>query len=160
MVKRKNLRVGIGYDAHRLVKGRKLILGGVNIPHTRGLAGHSDADVLSHSIADAILGAVGLGDIGHNFPDTYKKYKNISSLKLLQTVKQKIKSAKLINIDASIIAQEPKLFKYIPEMKNNLAAVLKIPLNSISIKAKTTEGMGFEGRKEGMSTYAVVLISL
>ena len=137
------MRVGIGYDIHRLVKGRKLIIGGVEIPFEKGLLGHSDADVLVHSICDALLGAMGLGDIGQHFPDTDEKYKGISSMELLKKVVEKVKKGKfkIINIDANIIAEKPKLLPYIEEMKKNIRKILGKDV-SVNIKARTNEGLG------------------
>lgn len=152
-------RIGFAYDAHRLKKGRDLILGGVKIPYPKGLLGHSDADVLTHAIGEAILGALSLGDLGKHFPDTDEKYKGISSLKILSMINDMAKKekAKIINIDSTIVA-EPKLSSYIMEMRKNIADVLKINVNQVSVKATTTEGMGFAGRKEGIAAYAVVLM--
>ena len=152
------VKIGFGYDAHRLVRGRDLILGGVKIPYKKGLLGYSDADVLSHSIGNAILGALSLGDLGKHFPSTDKKYKNISCLKLLSLIKKKIKQAEILHIDSMIVAEEPKMAKYIDKMRKNVSDSLGISKDKISIKATTTEGMGFTGRKEGISAYAVVLI--
>ena len=154
------MRAGIGYDAHRLVEGRPLILGGVTIPHEKGLLGHSDADVLLHAICDALLGAAGLGDIGKHFPDTDPAYKGISSLKLLEAVGEKISRAgfSCANVDAVIVAQKPKLSPYMDDMKSNIAAALRIASDLVSIKATTTEGMGFEGRGEGISAQAVATL--
>jgi 2-C-methyl-D-erythritol 2,4-cyclodiphosphate synthase len=153
-------RIGFGYDAHRLVKGRDLILGGVKIPYDLGLLGHSDADVLSHAMGEAILGALCLGDLGKHFPDTDEKYKGISSLKILSMINDMAKkeNAKIIHIDSTIVAQEPKLSPYIEKMRENISHVLKINIDQISVKATTTEGLGFTGRKEGISGYAVVLV--
>ena len=153
-------RIGFGYDAHRLAKGRDLILGGVKIPHKKGLLGHSDADVLSHAIGEAILGALSLGDLGKHFPDTDKKYKDISSLKILSIINHMAKkeNAKIINIDSTIVAEEPKLSGRIPKMRENISNVLNMNVKQISVKATTTEGMGFVGAKEGMTAYAVVLV--
>ncbi|NLN07287.1 MAG: 2-C-methyl-D-erythritol 4-phosphate cytidylyltransferase [Firmicutes bacterium] len=155
------MRVGNGYDVHRLVAGRKLILGGVDIPHTLGLLGHSDADVLVHAIMDAMLGALALGDIGRHFPDTDPRYKNISSLKLLQHVAGLCaeKGYRLSNLDAVIIAQQPKLAPYIEAMRQNIALALDVPVSSISIKATTTEGLGFAGRGEGIAALAAVFLA-
>ncbi|HHV38669.1 MAG TPA: 2-C-methyl-D-erythritol 2,4-cyclodiphosphate synthase [Tepidimicrobium sp.] len=152
------MRVGIGYDVHRLVKDRKLIVGGVDIPFDKGLLGHSDADVLVHAIMDSILGALGLGDIGKHFPDTDNYYKNISSLILLQEVYDIMKERKyrVGNIDATIVAQRPKLAPYIEEMKGNIGKILKT--SNINIKATTTEKLGFEGREEGMAAHSVCLL--
>lgn len=154
------LKIGFGYDAHRLVKGRNLILGGVKIPRERGLLGHSDADVLSHAIGEAILGALSLGDLGKHFPDTDEKYKGISSLKILSMINgmARKENAKIIHIDSTIVAQEPKLSPYIEKMRENIADVLKIKTDQVSVKATTTEGLGFMGRKEGISAYAIVLM--
>ena len=152
--------VGIGYDVHRLVEGRKLIIGGVEIPYEKGLLGHSDADVLTHTIMDALLGAAGLGDLGTHFPDTAEEFKDSDSLDLLRRVKNmlKSKSYKILNIDAVIIAQEPKMNPHLPLMKEKLAAILEIPVEDINLKATTEEGLGFTGTKEGMASQAVVLI--
>jgi len=150
--------IGYGYDVHKLVKGRKLILGGVEIPHSKGLDGHSDADVLLHAICDALLGAAGLSDIGHQFPNTDSKYKNISSLILLEETYKLItkKKWKVVNIDATIVLEEPKIYKYSPEMKENISKILKI--KTISIKATTAEGLGFAGKKQGCEAKAVALL--
>ena len=150
-----DIRVGNGYDVHRLVEGRKLILGGVDVPHSMGLDGHSDADVLVHALCDALLGAVGAGDIGKHFPDTDPKWKGISSLHLLKEVMRMCKGFKLANADSVIVAQKPKLAPYIPEMKKNIAAILDVEADQINIKATTTERLGFAGREEGISAYAV-----
>lgn len=154
------MRIGTGYDVHRLVEGRRLILGGVDIPFTKGLLGHSDADVLLHAICDAFLGAAALGDIGKHFPDTSSKYKNIDSIILLQQVGQLLKDDgfTIINIDSTIVAEKPKLASYIPAMITNIARTLGIEPEQVSVKATTTEGLGFEGREEGISAQAVVLI--
>ncbi|OFW64111.1 MAG: 2-C-methyl-D-erythritol 2,4-cyclodiphosphate synthase [Actinobacteria bacterium RBG_19FT_COMBO_36_27] len=154
------MRVGLGFDVHEFKTGRKLILGGVELEHTEGLAGYSDADVLAHSIMDAILGACGLGDIGIHFPDTDIKYKDISSLVLLDKVVKKMKGINygIVNIDAVLIMQKPKVSKYIPEMKKNIARVLGINEDDINIKATTTEGLGFCGRGEGIAAECVVLL--
>ena len=154
------MRIGQGYDVHKLVEGRDLILCGVNIPHETGLLGHSDADVALHALSDALLGAAGLGDIGRHFPDTDEKYKGISSMILLEEVVNKIseKGFEIENADITIICQRPKLLGFIPEMKENLKKVLGIPEECINIKATTTEGLGFEGRKEGISAMAIVLL--
>jgi 2-C-methyl-D-erythritol 2,4-cyclodiphosphate synthase len=153
-------RIGNGYDVHPLVKERKLILGGVEIPHDLGLGGHSDADVLLHAICDAILGACGAGDIGHHFPDTSGEYKNISSLLLLKRVARTCadRGYKISNTDAIIVAQEPKVSPYIVEMITNIAAALDIETTQVNIKATTTEKLGFEGRKEGISAHAIALL--
>lgn len=154
------LKIGFGYDAHKLVKGRDLILGGVKVPCDLGLLGHSDADILSHAIGEAILGALSLGDLGKHFPDTDEKYKGISSLKILSMINDMAKKqdAKILHIDSTIVAQEPKLSPYIEKMRENIAGILKVNIDQVSVKATTTEGMGFAGRKEGISAYAVVLI--
>lgn len=153
-------RVGLGYDVHQLVAERPLILGGVEVPYEKGLAGHSDADVLLHAIADALLGAAGMGDIGQHFPDSDPKYKGISSQILLQEVAQKIKAAgwRTSNVDAVVAAQEPKLASFIPQMNRTIAALLAIESDRVNVKATTTEKLGFVGRKEGIAAQAVVLI--
>lgn len=152
------MRVGFGYDVHRLVEGRKLILGGVEIEFERGLSGHSDADVLSHAIGDALLGAASLGDLGRHFPDSDERYKGISSLRLLEEIRSKLmdKGFGIINIDATIVAEVPKLAPYMEKMRERLSNTLKIPLEDLSVKATTTEGLGFAGRGEGIACYAVV----
>lgn len=154
------LRVGFGYDAHRLTEGRDLILGGVKVPHEKGLLGHSDADVLSHAVGEAILGALALGDLGTHFPDTDQRYKDVSSLKILSMISNlaEKENAGIINIDSTIVAEEPKLAGYIPRMRKNIAGALEIDVDCVSVKATTTEGMGFAGAKEGMAAYAVVLV--
>ena len=154
------MRVGIGYDVHKLVEGRKLILGGVEIAHEKGLLGHSDADVLLHVIADALLGAASLGDIGRHFPDTDEKYKGISSLILLEHVGSLLaeKNYRINNVDATIVAQRPKLMPHIEKMRQNIAAALKTDLDAINVKATTEERLGFTGSEEGMSSYAVCSI--
>ncbi|ONI45731.1 2-C-methyl-D-erythritol 2,4-cyclodiphosphate synthase [Candidatus Epulonipiscioides gigas] len=153
-------RIGTGYDVHRLVKERELILGGVNIPHETGLLGHSDADVLAHAIIDALLGAAALGDIGVHFPDTSSKYKDINSLELLSITGNLLQQNKYIisNIDATIIAQRPKMRPYIEEMRKNIANTLSINLEQINIKATTEEKLGFTGHEEGISSTASALI--
>ncbi len=152
------MKVGVGYDVHRLVKGRRLILGGVEIPFEKGLLGHSDGDVLLHAICDALLGATGKGDIGKHFPDTDPKYKDISSLVLLGKTREIIKEYRVNNIDSIIIAQEPKLASYLEKMKENIAKVLKIDKGKINIKATTTERLGSIGRGEGIAAYATVSV--
>ena len=154
------MRIGHGYDAHKLTSERLLILGGVTIPYPKGLLGHSDADVLTHAIIDALLGASALGDIGTLFPDNSLKYKNISSLILLEEVHKLLsnKGFKFCNIDSTILAQAPKLKDYIPSMRENIASVLHIETDKVSIKATTEEGMGFTGRLEGISVHAVCII--
>jgi len=153
-------RVGIGYDVHRLEKGYSLIIGGVRIPFEKGLKGHSDADVLVHAICDAILGALALGDIGEHFPDSDERYRRISSLVLLSEVNEKIKSSgyRVENVDSIVVAQKPKLSPYKFQMRKNIAEVLGIPVDRVSVKATTTEKLGFEGRGEGISAQAVVLL--
>ena len=150
----------MGYDVHKLVKGRKLILGGVTIPHVTGLLGHSDADVLVHAVMDALLGAAALGDIGKHFPDTDTKYKGISSISLLEYVCNLIEDKNYIieNIDATIIAQQPKMAPHIPFMIKNIAAALKLPEDKVNIKATTEEGLGFTGQCEGISSNAICLL--
>ncbi len=154
------IRIGHGYDVHPLVAGRDLILGGVKIPHSKGLHGHSDADVLIHAICDACLGAAGLGDIGRHFPDTDAQYKNIDSRKLLRKVKEAIaeRGWKIANVDSTIVAQAPRIAPHLPQMVQNIAADLDIPQESVNIKATTTEKLGFAGREEGIAAYAVVLL--
>ena len=154
------MRVGMGYDVHKLVEGRDLILGGVKIPHTLGLLGHSDADVLLHAIMDALLGAAALGDIGKHFPDTDPQYKGISSIKLLEHVTKLIEEKGYIveNIDATIIAQKPKMRPYIEEMEKNIAAALHIDVSQINVKATTEEGLGFTGAEQGISSQAICAI--
>ncbi len=152
------MRIGIGYDVHRFVEGRKFILGGVEIPYKKGLLGHSDGDALCHAIADAILGAKNLGDIGKYFPDTDSEIKGISSLKILEKVKE-ISNAKIINIDAVIVCEEPKISPYLDVMREKISDVLKVDKSAISIKVKRGEGLGFVGKGEGIVCYAVCLIS-
>lgn len=154
------MRIGHGYDVHALVAGRNLVLGGVKIPHAKGLAGHSDADALIHAVCDACLGAAGLGDIGRHFPDSDPQYKNIDSRILLRKVRDAIqlKGWKALNVDATIIAQAPKLAPYMEQMKQNLASDLDISMDSVNIKAGTTEKLGFAGREEGIAAHAVVLL--
>ncbi len=152
------IRFGMGYDVHKLVEGRRLILGGVEIPHTLGLLGHSDADVVLHAIEDALLGAAALGDIGRHFPDHDDSYKGISSMILLEKVRDIIGQAgyKVNNIDATIVAQKPKLASFIPQMNENIARVMQCELSQVNVKATTTEGLGFTGTQEGIASYAVV----
>ena len=154
------MRVGFGYDVHRLVEERRLILGGVEIPHEKGLLGHSDADVLVHALMDAMLGAAGLGDIGRHFPDTDDQYKGISSMILLQKVAERLTEAGYMvnNMDVTVVAQRPRLAGYIPQMEANLAQVLEIPETAVNVKATTTEKLGFEGEGLGISAYAVCSI--
>ena len=154
------LRIGNGYDVHKMVEGRKLILGGVEIPYEKGLLGHSDADVLIHAIMDAMLGALALGDIGKHFPDTDEKYKGISSIKLLEHVYKLIseKNYEIVNIDSIVVMQTPKIKNYIPEMQKNIAEILNTNIENISVKATTEEKLGFTGNGEGVKSYAVVLM--
>ena len=154
------MRVGMGYDVHKLVEGRDLILGGVKVPHTLGLLGHSDADVLLHAIMDALLGAAALGDIGKHFPDTDPAYEGISSMKLLEKVGQLLEDNRYVieNIDATIIAQKPKMAPHIPQMRKNMADALGISESKINIKATTEEGLGFTGRGEGIASQAICLL--
>lgn len=156
-----NYRIGTGYDVHRLVKGEDLILGGVHIPFEKGMLGHSDADVLLHAICDALLGALALGDIGVHFPDTDDRWKNVSSLLLLKEVAKLVseKGFKVSNIDATLILQQPKIQSYIPEILDNIANAVNIDCESVSVKATTTEGLGFEGRGEGVSAQAICLVN-
>lgn len=154
------IRIGHGYDVHRLVEDRKLILGGVDIPYEKGLLGHSDADVLLHAIADALLGAAALGDIGKHFPDTDEKYKGADSLVLLGEVVKLLgeKGYKVGNIDATVIAQKPKLMTYIPKMRENIAETLGVDIDFVNVKATTEEKLGFTGSGEGISAHAVCVI--
>jgi len=154
------MRIGHGYDVHRLVEGRLLILGGVQIPHEKGLLGHSDADVLLHAVSDALLGAAGLRDIGYHFPDTDPTYKGADSLELLRVVGQKVeaKGYRVSNIDVTMIAQAPKLKPYILQMRDNIARVLGLDPDRVNVKATTEEHLGFTGRKEGLSCHAVCLL--
>ena len=157
-----NFRIGHGYDVHKLVEDRKLILGGVEVPHIKGLLGHSDADVLVHAIMDALLGALALGDIGKHFPDTDNAYKGISSMHLLGLVKELIDSngAKVVNIDSTLILQKPKVAPYISDMAKNIAEVLGISQTAVNVKATTEEHLGFTGREEGVSAHAVALLEV
>jgi 2-C-methyl-D-erythritol 2,4-cyclodiphosphate synthase len=154
------VHVGIGYDVHQLVAGRKLILGGVEIPHSKGLEGHSDADVLMHAICDAVLGALGEEDIGHFFPNTDARWKGAASKIFLHeaALHTKFKEARIVNIDATIIAQAPKVYPYVAEMKRNIAAALEIRLDRVGVKATTNELMGFIGREEGIAAMAVASV--
>lgn len=154
------MRIGHGYDVHKLVEDRKLILGGVEIPYELGLLGHSDADVLLHAICDSLLGAAAFGDIGKHFPDTDPKYKGINSLLLLENVGKLIaeNGYKISNIDSTVIAQKPKLSPYIDQMRNNIAIALNVDKNFISVKATTEEGLGFSGKGEGICAHAVCII--
>lgn len=155
------MRIGHGYDVHKLVKGRKLILGGVNVNHEFGLLGHSDADVLVHAIIDSLLGAAALGDIGTLFPDTDEKFKNADSIKLLNKVCEILekKNFKIVNIDSTIIAQKPKLKDHVFKMRENIAKACGIEIDFVSVKATTEEALGFTGREEGISAHAVSLIN-
>ena len=154
------MRIGMGYDVHKLVEGRKLILGGVEIPNEKGLLGHSDADVLLHAIMDALLGAAALGDIGKHFPDTDPAYKGISSIRLLEHVADLLEEHQFLieNIDATIIAQRPKMRPYIDTMRENIAKALKIEADQINVKATTEEGLGFTGSGEGISSQAICML--
>ena len=154
------MRIGHGYDVHKLVEGRDLILGGVKIDHSLGLLGHSDADVLLHAVSDALLGAAGLGDIGRHFPDTDPQYKGADSLKLLEEVARKVAAAgyRISNIDVTMIAQKPKLKDHIPQMEANIAAAVKVDASRINVKATTEERLGFTGREEGLRCHAVCLL--
>jgi 2-C-methyl-D-erythritol 2,4-cyclodiphosphate synthase len=154
------MRIGMGYDVHQLVEGRDLILGGVNIPYEKGLAGHSDADVLLHAVMDALLGAMALGDIGKHFPDTSKDYKDISSLVLLERVAKTMagKGYSIVNLDATIVAERPKMAPHIDLMRTNIAEVLNCKFDQVNIKATTTEKLGFEGEGLGISSQAIVLL--
>ncbi|OFZ91792.1 MAG: 2-C-methyl-D-erythritol 2,4-cyclodiphosphate synthase [Betaproteobacteria bacterium RBG_16_64_18] len=155
------MRVGQGFDVHALVAGRKLVIGGVEIPFERGLEGHSDADVLLHAITDAVLGAAGLGDIGRHFPDTDPRYRNADSRALLRSAARKLHEAGwvVVNVDATIIAQAPKMAPHVPLMAKNIAADLGIATGHVNVKAKTTEGLGYTGRGEGIAAEAVALIN-
>ena len=154
------MRIGHGYDVHKLVEGRDLILGGVKIEHTLGLLGHSDADVLLHAVSDALLGAAGLGDIGKHFPDTDPQYKGADSLKLLKIVAQRVKEVgyRVSNIDVTMIAQKPKLRPHISRMEENIASAVGIPVSRVNVKATTEEKLGFTGTEEGMACHAVCLL--
>jgi 2-C-methyl-D-erythritol 2,4-cyclodiphosphate synthase len=154
------MRVGTGYDVHKLISGRRLVLGGVTIPFEKGLLGHSDADVLIHSICDALLGAAGLGDIGLHFPDTDPKFKNISSIKLLEKTYQKVcqKGFNLMNLDSIVFAQAPKISPFREKMQQNIARAMDVNTDCINLKATTTEGLGMFGRGEGIGAMSVVLV--
>ena len=157
----KIMRIGHGFDAHALVAGRRLVIGGVSIPHEKGLAGHSDADVLIHAVCDALLGAAGLGDIGTHFPDSDARYKDIDSRRLLREVARLLKERglKVANVDATVIAQAPRMAPHIAAMRANLAADLGVAPDAVNVKAKTTEKLGFVGRGEGIAAEAVALLS-
>lgn len=154
------MRIGHGYDVHKLVEGRKLILGGVDIPHDKGLLGHSDADVLLHAISDALLGAAALGDIGKLFPDTDAKYEGADSLVLLKRVATRLSCSgwRIVNVDSTILAQAPKLAPHISKMRSNIARALELDIDAVSVKATTEEGLGFTGEKLGIAAHAVCLI--
>ena len=154
------MRVGLGYDVHRLVTGCPLVLGGVVVPFEKGLLGHSDADVICHAVGDALLGAAALGDLGSHFPDDDPRWKDISSLKLLGEVKSLVreKGFQIVNIDATLVAERPRIGSHVPKMRQHLAEALEMPVEQVSIKATTTEGLGFAGTGEGMAAYAVVLV--
>ncbi len=154
------MRVGLGYDVHKLVEGRKLIIGGVDIPHEKGLLGHSDADVLVHAVMDSIIGALGLGDIGKHFPDTDEKYKGADSIKLLEFVQNLVdeKGYAIGNIDCTIIAQSPKMAPHIVNMRENIAKALNTSIDNINVKATTEEGLGFTGAKEGIAAQSICLL--
>ncbi len=154
------MRVGHGFDAHRLVEGRKLILGGVDVPHDRGALGHSDADVLAHAIGDALLGAAALGDLGGHFPDTDERWKNADSLELLHHCAAEVYRAgfRIENLDATIVVQQPKLAPYVMRMRENIAGRLGLSLRQVSVKAKTSEGMGYTGDGSGIAAFAVTLL--
>ena len=155
-------RFGMGYDVHRLVEGRKLIIGGVEIPHTLGLLGHFDADVLLHAVADALLGAAALGDIGRHFPDTDPRYEGADSMKLLAHVAALLRDAgyRVGNVDATVVAQKPKMKDFIPQMNENIAQVLGVAVNQVNVKATTEEHLGFTGAEQGISAYAVAGIEI
>ncbi len=154
------MRVGFGYDVHRLIEGRRLVLGGVDVPHEVGVLGHSDGDVLAHAVADALLGAAALGDIGSHFPDTSDEWRDADSIKLLTRVGDLIAEAgyRTVNVDATVALERPRLRDFIDSMRANLASAMRIDVNAVSVKATTTERLGFEGREEGVSAYAVCLI--
>lgn len=154
------MRIGLGYDVHKLTEDRKLIMGGVDIPYEKGLLGHSDADVLVHAVMDALLGAAALGDIGKHFPDTDPQYKGISSIKLLMHVGELLKENgyKIVNVDSIIIAQRPKMAPHIPQMRENMAKALGVDVLQINVKATTEEGLGFTGAGEGISSQAIALL--
>ena len=154
------MRIGHGYDVHKLVEGRELILGGVTIPYEKGLLGHSDADALTHAVMDALLGAAGLRDIGYHFPDTDPQYKGADSRMLLRAVKEKLDAAgyRVGNVDVTVLAQKPKLKPYIPQMMENIASDLQIDLSRVNVKATTEEGLGFTGAEQGMACHAVCLL--
>ncbi len=154
------MRTGIGFDTHRLVEGRKLVLGGVEIAHVLGLLGHSDADVLAHAIMDALLGAIADGDIGQHFPDTDAKWKDADSLKLLEAVAKRVRAQgwEVVNVDATVLAERPKLMPHIPAMRERLAQAMGVEVGAVSVKATTVEGLGAIGRQEGISAMAVATV--
>jgi len=152
------MKIGQGFDVHALVPGRRLVIGGVTIPYHLGLEGHSDADVLLHALCDALLGAAGLGDIGRHFPDTDERYEGADSRALLRAVRERTRKHRILNVDATIIAQAPRMAPHVPGMVRNIAADLEIGIDAVNVKAKTTEGLGFAGRGEGIAAQAVVLI--
>lgn len=156
------MRIGHGYDVHRLVEGRRLVIGGVDIPHHLGLLGHSDADVLLHAVMDALLGAMTLGDIGKHFPDTSEEFEGVSSMHLMTRVKKIMneRSAEVINIDATVVLQKPKVAPFVDKMRENIAFCLGCDISRINVKATTEEHLGFTGREEGISAHAVALISI
>lgn len=157
-----SFRIGHGYDVHKLVSDRKMIIGGVEIPHEKGLLGHSDADVLVHAVMDSLLGALALGDIGRHFPDTAEEFAGISSIYLLTKVKEMLdeRGAAVVNVDATVILQKPKVAPYIPQMIKNIAFALNVPENLINVKATTEEHLGFTGREEGVAAHAVSLLAI
>ncbi len=159
-MEKRPIRIGFGYDVHRLVQGRPLVLGGIQIPYLYGLQGHSDADVLLHAICDALLGAIGEGDIGRHFPDTDPQYREIQSSLLLQRTMEKVKKKNfhLLNVDATLVAQKPRLAEHIPKMVIKISEVLRVEKERVNVKATTEEGLGFTGRGEGIAAYAVVLL--
>lgn len=154
------MRIGYGFDVHRLVRNRRMVLGGVDIPHSKGLLGHSDADVLCHAISDALLGAAALGDIGVHFPDTNPQFAGISSLLLLKQIAELVRGHhfEVANIDATLVLQKPKVASYIDEMRRNIAEAVVVDVKRVSVKATTTEGLGFAGKEEGVAAHAVVLL--
>ena len=154
------MRVGFGYDVHRLASGRRLWLGGIEIPHVLGLLGHSDADVLLHAICDALLGAIADGDIGSHFPDTDPQYKDIRSTLLLNNVATRVrkKGFRILNVDSTLVAQKPRVADFIPKMVKEIARLLEVDTDRVNVKAKTTEGLGFAGREEGIAAYAVAMV--
>ncbi len=160
MKKLESMRTGIGFDTHRLVEGRKLVLGGVEIAHALGLLGHSDADVLAHAIMDALLGAIADGDIGQHFPDTDAKWKDADSLKLLEAVAKRVRAQgwEVVNVDATVLAERPKLMPHIPAMRERLAQAMGVEVGAVSVKATTVEGLGAIGRQEGISAMAVATV--